>query len=83
MNHGNNFYHRSYDSEQHQHQATAAESAQVHAVIYKDLLVRRAAAYGITIIDQVMVLCCEAVHDVYVTNNSDTTQQQHYVCIYN
>ena len=67
MNHGHNFYHRS----------------QVHAVIYKDLLVRRAAAYGITIIYQVMVLCCEAVHDVYVTNNSNTTQQEHYVCIYN
>ena len=72
-----------HDNQQQEHQAAEAAGAEVHGAIYKYLLVRRAAAYSTIVIYQVKVLCCETVHGVYVTNNSKTTQQQRYVCIYN
>ena len=43
------------------------------AGIYKYILVRCAAAYGIIVIYQVQVLCCETAYGVYVTNREITT----------
>ena len=81
MHHGNKFCHLSHDNEQQQHQAAAAAGAQVHAGIYEYLLVRRAAACGITIIYQVKVLCCQTVRGVYVTTtvipHSSSTMYAH------
>ena len=47
------------------------------AGIYKNILVRRAAAYSIIIIYQVKVLCCETAHVVYVSKRETATVITH------
>ena len=45
--------------------------------MYKYLLVRRAAAYSMIIIYQVLVLCCETAHGVYVKTRETTVITTH------
>ena len=90
MNHSNTFYHRhtivnsSRKQQQRQQQNSSSSKQQRYMAghIYKCILVRRAAAYSIIIIDQVQVLRCETAQGVYVTrqrnNNSYHNTQGSY-----